>query len=444
MNRLLAKLVPSEYRELEGGVRTLARTFGIAVAIRLVLMPIACHSDLISTYHRAYAVLKGFRPLYWLPHELIEAFFLVLYSPILALDEMLVWDGAGGAVIDFWLGPFASHPQILLSLFLFKLPYLLCDLAIALVLLRLFIDTPVKGLRAASMWLLNPITVFAFYLVGRPDPIGILLLSLALLSFRRSRPLRGAFGFGLAVWSMYWPVFLLPFLMLFSPQGRGRRLQFLAVALAPALLDNLAVLLEGGDPIEVPAISLVRTTFTTYLMGLHLDLGLKQTIFVFPTIYALLLMFVLVAKPRGDLLIRFSEYAFACLSLFYATSFFHPQHFTWCLLFLVILRARSNSTRLRYLHYLQILLLVPYTFFWKKTLFGFLLAPLDPDFFSSISAPMDWLAAYGSPLVLMNLARTAFSVVCVFTAGWVLFGGDQRVALNGSSATSEETMAPER
>jgi hypothetical protein len=154
-------------------------------------------------------------------------------------------------------------------------------------------------------------------------------------------------------------------------------------------------------------------------------------------------MFAWVAKPRGDLVMRFSTYAFAALSLLYATSFFHPQYFTWSLLFLVILRAASASVVLRNLHYVQILLFVPYTFYWKRTLFGYLLAPLDPEFFRDLAAPADWLTAFGSPLVLVNLARTLMSVICVFMAGWVLFGRDEAVALKGDLTPSDGPVGRE-
>jgi hypothetical protein len=327
---------------------------------------------------------------------------------------------------------------------LFKLPYLLCDLAIALVLLRLFVDTPTGGLRATSLWLLNPISIFVFYVLGRNDSISILLIALGLLGFHRSHPLRGALGFGLVIWSRFWPVFLLPFLVVVSSGDWRKRLPILAVALAPALLYASAVAFEAVDFVDVPVISLAWSRFADHLTSFRFEMGWAQDIFVLPAGYALLLMLASVAKPHGDLLIRFSGHAFACLSLIYATSLFSPAYFTWCLLFLVILRARSNSTLLRNLHYLQILLFVPYTFYWKRTLFGYLFAPLDPEFFGSLPAPTDWLAAHGSPLVLWNLVRTGFSVTCLCMAGWVLFGGGVRVAHCGESAESEEPLAPAR
>ena len=444
-DRVFARLVPSEYLAMEGGARALGRTFAIAVAIRLVLMPIACHSDLISTYHRAYTALNSFHPRYWLPHELIQAFVLMLVSPFLALDEMLVWEGAKHtASMEFWLETFAPHPQVFLALFLFKLPYLFCDLAIALVLLRLFCDAPARGLRAVSMWLLNPITIFVFYVFGRHDSVAILLVAFALLGIHRSRPLAGAFALGLAIWSRYWPVFLLPFLVLFASGAWRKRLQLVVLALVPILLFNIGASFGGAGFVKLPAAKMARSTFASYLTDFNVEMGWAQTLFVFPVVYALLLMFASVAKPRGDMLVRLSAFGFVCLSLLYATAFFHPQYFTWCLLFLVILRASSNSVVLRNLHYMQILLMVPYTFYWKKTLFGFLLAPLDPDFFRALPAPADWLAAFGSPLIFVNLARTLLSTICVFMAGWVLFEGDERVAQNDASTSPAGSMAAAR
>jgi hypothetical protein len=420
--------IPAAYLDREGGGAALARTFGIAVAVRLVLMPIACHSDLISTYHRSWVVLNELHPTYWLPHQLIQAFFLALYSPFLRLEELLAWERGMSASVGFWLETFAPHPQVMPALFLFKVPYLLCDLGTAAILLRLFADAPAKGFRAVSMWLFNPVTIFVFYVFGRYDAVAIFFLALGVLALQRSAPLRSALALGIAIWSRYWPVFLLPFLVIAVGGGWRRQLRLCAVALAPSLLYNLAshFLAARSRP---PALSMAQSRFPDYLLGLNLGIGWSQVVFVLPTLYLLLVMLAGVAgMPRtgADRAVRFCEYAVCCLALFYATAFFHPQYFTWFILFLVILRAGETRPVLRNLHYFQILLFVPYTFYWKQATFGFLLAPLDPDFFIALPPPSDWIEPFMSPLLLVNLAHTAIGATCLFTVGWLLLGGRAR------------------
>jgi hypothetical protein len=441
VDRVVARLVPPAVRAADGGTRALARRFGIALAIRLVLMPIACHADLISTYHRSYLVLDSFRPRWWLLHQLIQSGLLTLYSPFLALDELLDWQPMTHmASTPFWLETFAPHPQVFLALFLFKLPYLVCDFAIALVLLRIFGDAPDRALRAASMWLFSPVTIFVFYVFGRHDAIAILCVALGLLAIRRAKPLRGALAIGFAIWSRYWPIVVLPFLVAFAAADWRSRLKLVAVAVAPVVIFNSVASLQARETSPVPAVHMAGSQFAEYLLTLNFDLGWTQVLYAFPVAYALLLMFAVVAKPTEDPCTRFCRFAFCCLSLLYATSFFHPQYFTWCLLFLVILRADARTTVLRNLHYAQLLLLVPYTFYWRNSLFGYLFAPLDPAFFISVPAPVDWIEPHISPFVFVNFFRTLLSVVCVAMAGWVLLDGERRAA-EAAAVTCEAPSA---
>jgi hypothetical protein len=278
---------------------------------------------------------------------------------------------------------------------------------------------------------MSPITIFAFYVFGRHDAIALFFVSLCLLALRRGRPLHSALALGVAVWSRYWPLFVLPFQLLVSRESWRRRACMLALALLPLALFNLAeVALRIPPPpgtselaLEPPSMRMARTSFADYLLGLHLDLGFMQKIFVFPLGWSLLFLGVMAAPFRGDAMERFARSAVCCLTIFYATSFFHPQYFTWFIPFLVALRATSGSPVLRNLHYLQIALYVPYTFFWKRSTWGWLLATVSPETFTSIGSPAEWIEPYGSPFTFVNLVRTAMTAVCLCMAGWVFFSG---------------------
>jgi hypothetical protein len=315
-----------------------------------------------------------------------------------------------------------------------KLPFLFGDFAVALVLLRLFAGRPEKGIRAAAMWLLNPITIFTFYVFGRHDVIAILFIALGLLALQRSKNLRSALSIGIAIWSRYYPALLLPFLLAVHSGGWKKRLQIALVSMAPLVLYNALVLLDfdgvpgphGTD--ELPSANMLTSRFASYLVRFNLDMGNLQVLFVFPLLYVMLCAFALAMPPRENPVLRFCSYATCCLCLLYATTFFHPQYFAWCILFVVILRADSNDRVLAGLHYCQLLLFFPYTFYWQRELFGYLLTPLDPEFFASIASPWVWIGSFGSPEILVNLARTALSAICLFMAGWILFDGRKRLA----------------
>jgi len=435
LGQRLERLVPDSYAELPHAGRTLARTFAVALAIRLVLMPIALHGDLLSSYHRSLMLLHDFQLERMVPHEIIQAPFLWLYSLFLPMERLVSWEGQVSVTAEFWVGTFATDPLANLALFLMKLPFLFGDIGVALVLLKLFAGRPEKGLRAFSMWLLNPVTIFTFYVFGRHDVIAILFIALGLLALERSKSLRSALAIGLAIWSRYYPVLLLPFLLAVHSGGWKKRLQIALVGIAPLVLYNAMALLDfegapGTSGInEAPSAKLATSRFASYLLRFNLDMGNLQVLFVFPLLYVMLCAFALAMPPRENPVFRFCSYAACCLCLLYATTFFHPQYFAWIILFVVILRADSNDRVLDGLHYCQLLLFFPYTFYWQQELFGYLLTPLHPEFFASIASPWAWIDSFGSPEILVNLVRTVLSGICLFMVGWILFDGRKRLAL---------------
>lgn len=415
------RLIPPAYGAVEGGTRRLARTFGLALFVRFVLMPIACHGDLLSSYHRSFDLLSRLIPKRLVPHELIQAAFLKLYSPFLPLSELLAWEGGTMAPFEFWMDTFVVHPLAMPALFLFKVPYLLCDLGVALVFLHYYAETPQKGLRAAAIWLFNPVTIFVFYVFGRHDVVAILFIALALLSLQRLQPLRGALWLGVSIWSRYYSAILLPFLAALHPGSRRKKLAILAAGAAPMVFYNLLGALLHPRHGSVSA-RMVQSKFGDYVLGFDLPMGWSQEIFVFPAAIAMLFVYSLAVPRKGNLVLRFSQYATCALALFYATVYFHPQYFTWIVPFLVILRVEEERPVIRNLHYLMMALFVPTTFFFGASLFGLLLAPLDREFFMSIPAPWDMIRSFGSPRILVNLARTGMTATCLFMVFWILFG----------------------
>jgi hypothetical protein len=168
--------------------------------------------------------------------------------------------------------------------------------------------------------------------------------------------------------------------------------------------------------------------FGKYLVRFHLDMGNYQAIFVFPFVYTLLLLWSAVAPRRERLVLHFCELATCCLALFYATAFFHPQYFSWIVLFLVILRAHTGDPVLRNVHYVLIALFVPYTLYWREALWGMLLSPLDAEYFAPLVSPWNWMKTWGSPEILVNVPRSVLSAVCFFLVAWILADGRRRLA----------------
>ena len=102
---------------------------------------------------------------------------------------------------------------------LFKLPFALLELGVALALVRLL---AVMGL--PRQWLLiylwSPLMVVEFWAQGHNDPVAILFLLLALTAALRSRWSWAFAWLTLATLTKFWPAILLPFFLLRQEKGR--------------------------------------------------------------------------------------------------------------------------------------------------------------------------------------------------------------------------------
>ncbi len=71
---------------------------------------------------------------------------------------------------------------------LFKLPYLVADIACILILMRLLYDhEPLKRLRVFKYWAWNPLVIFITYVFARHEIIGIFVALLAILLAKYNR-----------------------------------------------------------------------------------------------------------------------------------------------------------------------------------------------------------------------------------------------------------------
>ena len=102
---------------------------------------------------------------------------------------------------------------------LFKLPFALLELGVALALVRLL---AVMGLprQWVLIYLWSPLMVVEFWAQGHNDPVAVLFLLLALAAALRSRWSWAFTWLTLATLTKFWPAILLPFFLLRQEKGR--------------------------------------------------------------------------------------------------------------------------------------------------------------------------------------------------------------------------------
>ena len=191
---------------------------GLALLLRLLLMPFFAHVDLFSEYRRiVFAIENG--------HLLDNSHRLAVYYIEMLFAWIATWfipitDGlfalpdptqSTAGTTDY--GFFLTDPYVYRYLFFFKLPYLIFDLATAALIWRFVDDVRLRRL-ALLIWLFNPLTLFSTYIFGRFEVISLFFLCLTALNLKHHRYLLGALSFAVALWCREINLLFAPFFLL--------------------------------------------------------------------------------------------------------------------------------------------------------------------------------------------------------------------------------------
>lgn len=258
------------------------------------------------------------------------------------------------------------------SLFL-KLPYLIFDLLTGYILWKLF-DSPKKSLLALTLWMFNPVSLYATYMMGQFDiiPTFFTTLSIYLAGRRRLQWAALSLGFGIAF--KIFPVFLIIPLVILA-RNYQERLKLGILALAPYLLSIIPFL--PSDSFRATALFAGQSSKSLYA---NIPVSGGEAIILFPAFLLLFYLIIWVKKIRIDL---WKMYAIALL-LFFIFTHFHPQWLIWLTPFLIIDLVGDGFKKL-----IPVLLIF---FSWFGSLFFF-----DPSLSIGMFAPLPGI------FVLMNL-----------------------------------------
>src|SRR6267143_481655 len=181
--RLLPETVKDQSRQI-------GKFFLLGIALRVVLLPLFGGTDATTTawistvlmakgqlilsndpppiFYLHALIFQMFRPI--LPATILGRFTSsVAFTPSLFLQESVL-----------------AEPGIAVYLALLKLPYLVFDLATAVLLLWL-IRQPGTAVRVFKLWLFNPVVLYATYFVGQFDIVAVFFVVLAFYYSQQGR-----------------------------------------------------------------------------------------------------------------------------------------------------------------------------------------------------------------------------------------------------------------
>jgi hypothetical protein len=397
------------------------RVLLVGLILRLLLMPISAHSDLMQIYWNAHLItfhhkLVGFQVVL----QYFHAGYLWLISSLLPpastiwihLVETPLVNAFAGAEVSFnetWFN-FISHPQIFRTLFLFKLPYLLFDLGCAFLLFRIGSDSA-NSRWMFKFWWFNPILIFAVYIFGRHEVIALIFIILSLYLIKREKHGWGMLALGLAIAIRFYAVLILPFFVFSLQPEWKKRVLGLTIGLSPWLIVNLVGwALASTSEARV----LASLPHSSYLLAMDFQIAAWDNIYVFPLLYFLLLLHRLYNQEYG--VKSLVQYSLIALLFLFATAYTgqSPHYWTWFLPLLTLMAAEDHH--LLPLHVAQILCLVIYSFVGGRSTASYLFAAISPEFFWSLPSPVDILERFTSPEVTISLFRTAFSAITFWMA----------------------------
>ncbi|MDO8610595.1 MAG: glycosyltransferase family 87 protein, partial [bacterium] len=215
----------------------------VGIILRLVLASVSYHSDVAALTYAGQVLTKGhILDFYdYLPNLPSNTEILKVFSTSLFNYPPLVYFlvSAPAVILTFFINSAFQQtfiyniahtfgdPNLFLELLLFKLPYLVYDIFIALLIMKVFQSSRERFL-GLSLWMFNPINLYATYMMGQFDiiPTFFVVLSLFLIYSRKidddKRLLLASLMLGIGAAVKIFPLFFLVPVASLSKSWRGK------------------------------------------------------------------------------------------------------------------------------------------------------------------------------------------------------------------------------
>lgn len=267
-----------------------------------------------------------------------------------------------------------------LHLLMLKLPYFFFDLGCAFLLFKFF-DDPKKKMLTITLWIFNPLTLYATFMMGQFDIIPTFFVILSLFLVKKGQDsgikniLWAAICLGIGVAFKIYPIlFLIPLASL--TRLWINRFKIILVGLLPYILTLLPFLPSQGFRTNALLANQLNKSFFAQLAvsgGESIILFLATLVFFYFT-------FLHQRLEKNTLWQSF----FIVILIFFIFTHFHPQWFLWLTPFLIIEAVKSKMENIMVTLTLFISWLLMLFFFDPSLTLG-LFAPINPYVFESKS-----------------------------------------------------------
>src|SRR4030043_1988023 len=414
-NKLGGSILTKDIFDNKGILRRFYKYFLTGILVRLIFFPFFFQRDLLSTYQRAAETIStgnlGYDKLQFFTN-LIHTFYLFIIKSIFpAINELF----STLLEKDTWISwiSFNSTYNVFTTLTLFKLLYLIFDIVCMFLILRLSFDNePENKLRAFKYWIFNPIIIFVLYIFARHDIIGVFVTLIALLLAKKDRKYWAIIVLGLAVALRFFPILILPVLVLYLVRSKKDYILLLLAAVSGMAALEILFRFYFGTGVIFP---LLNAQHFEYLLTPRLDLvvGSHGSIFIFIAVYiVIILSFLHIKKKSFDILLNYCAMIYLA---YLGLCFFHPQYMLWLVPFLVIICVRRKS--LLYYHWVQFALLIILLIYWGDLVTKYVLAPIDHKYFVYLTGIIPIIERFYDSAQFVNIFRSIFAGISL----WMIY-----------------------
>jgi len=382
-------------------------------------MPITLHPDLwghsFSAYYFAYeGKLNLYDTLASLPqsYPLVKNFGvedIFIYPPLayytLGLFRLIIKPLADPNFIPWLmenLGAAHSYPRLFEHLFLFKFPYLFFDFALAFLLADLFAEQR-KRKMVLILWLFNPLTLYATFMMGQLDLLPTFFVVLSLFLNRRGKGELALVSLGVGGSYKLFPLFLIFPLAFALEKSFLRRTRLVFLGFLPFLISIAPFLSSKAFR------SMVLFTPKSQKM-LFMGWPVSGAEVVYPFVIGIFLIYFLAyyAKKR----IPICVYFLSILLLTFSVTHYHPQWFLWITPLLIWELVENNFKHLLLVVSLSVCWLAITLLFEPSLSYG-LFNPLWPQL-DNAPALATTLGKYTDVFQAKSIIRSVFAASALF------------------------------
>lgn len=386
----------------------LFKIFATGLLIRLLIMPFFYHPD-IKVYHFQASFLKnGVWNIYDYLKENKNNFVYkeeFVYFPLtyyfLGSYQILASPFLGNQ-FEGWLNDasFESTQRIgvFRYLFILKLPYLILDLFIGFLLTKLILRQEDKK-KLLALWMFNPFSIILIYIFSNVDILIVTLTLLSLIFARKNKLFLAAIMLGVGSGFKAYPIFFLPFLVIFASN----------------IKDKLLILLGGFGTIGLILFPFLSSTafqeaalvsgLTTRIFQTNIDIGFGEKI-ILPIIFiAMLYLFYYMKKTKTfDFLVA----GFLLIPLvIFSSIHYHIQWLLWAIPFAILQIIKTPKSLNLFIFIGILIFLIP--FLYDDKYMNFSLLSVISNSYQQLPTIFSIIQKFYDPYLLQSLIHSVLA-----------------------------------